>query len=127
LHRIVGAWAGGGSRIAARIGGEEFAVLVEGMTDEAGAGLAKEIVERMHADPISAGGHAIALTVSVGMAQRRPGESADLVLRAADNACYRAKRLGRNQWRAADSVPERPLPVCEPAASGPIRLQLRRS
>ena len=29
--------------------------------------------------------------------------ASNTVLRAADNACYRAKRLGRNQWRDADA------------------------
>jgi diguanylate cyclase (GGDEF)-like protein len=132
LHQIVvAAAAGNGRKIAARIGGEEFAIVVEGMGAEAAARLAHEIVEWIGAFPICASGYAIPVTVSIGVAERQAGEGADAVLRAADNACYRAKRLGRNQWCAAAVVAECKSPALvperEPSGSGPIRLRVRQA
>jgi len=83
----------------ARIGGEEFAMVFE--SDEADAiAAAAQIVERMRI-PARASGRLIPITVSVGVAARMPSDSPDTVLRAADVACYRAKRLGRDRWCAS--------------------------
>jgi diguanylate cyclase len=38
-----------------------------------------------------------AVTISAGVAERRPGEDAASLLRRADAAMYRAKRAGRNR------------------------------
>jgi diguanylate cyclase (GGDEF)-like protein len=132
LQQIVEAAAGcNGRKIAARIGGEEFAIVVEGMGGEAAGRLATEIVEWIGAFPVCASGHAIPVTVSIGLAERRAGEGADAVLRAADNACYRAKRLGRNQWCAdaglADCPSPRLVPEPEADSSGAIRLRARNA
>ena len=89
-----------GSRVtdlAARIGGDEFAVLAPQTTDEEAFPLAQRIrtlvMQRAPPEP-----HA-ALTVSVGLAtwsSAAPGSPEDL-LAAADAALYRAKREGRNR------------------------------
>lgn len=125
VQRIVASSAGSGRKVAARIGGEEFAIVVEGLDGAATCRLADEIVDRIRTSPVCVRGLTIPVTVSVGVAQSRPGESADAVLRAADNACYRAKRLGRDQWRAADGVAERAPPNVEPRQ--PIRRQMRQA
>jgi diguanylate cyclase (GGDEF)-like protein len=81
--------------IAARVGGEEFALLAPDC-DEHGA---YTLAERMRAevDLGSAGGNRT-LTISFGVATfPQHGESADELLRAADEALYTAKRLGRNR------------------------------
>jgi diguanylate cyclase (GGDEF)-like protein/putative nucleotidyltransferase with HDIG domain len=76
---------------AARIGGEEFAVLAPG-SDEHGAYM---LAERIRAD-IEQGGEG--LTVSFGIATfPRHGGSPEAMLRAADQALYAAKHLGRNR------------------------------
>jgi diguanylate cyclase (GGDEF)-like protein/PAS domain S-box-containing protein len=97
--------------LGARYGGEEFAVLMPN-TDEAGALL---IAERLRATVAAAGiphpgGPAGVMTVSIGVAASlvRDGDQAADLLRAADQALYRAKHLGRNQVAAADSVPPAP-------------------
>jgi diguanylate cyclase (GGDEF)-like protein len=97
----------GCARMTARLGGEEFAVLLPGCDRSEACRLADHIIARLGRTPTLYGGRSIAATVSIGLAERRAGEGVDDTLRAADNACYRAKRLGRNQWRAADDIPDR--------------------
>jgi len=98
IQHIVAQAGGTGVKFTARIGGEEFAVLVEGLTADAADRLADELVLRIGAAPVQGDGQLIAVTVSIGVARRRVDDMPGHVLRAADNACYRAKRLGRNQW-----------------------------
>ncbi|MGH2716915.1 MAG: diguanylate cyclase [Thermoleophilaceae bacterium] len=76
---------------AARIGGEEFAVLATN-SDEHGAYM---LAERIRTEIEEAGDE---LTVSFGIATfPLHGGSSEALLRAADQALYAAKRLGRNR------------------------------
>jgi diguanylate cyclase (GGDEF)-like protein/putative nucleotidyltransferase with HDIG domain len=87
-HTIASAKRGFDS--AARIGGEEFAVLAPG-SDEHGAYM---LAERIRA-AIEAGD---GVSISFGIATfPLHGESSEALLRAADQALYAAKRLGRNR------------------------------
>ncbi len=101
---------------AARYGGEEFVLLLpRTRLDEA-----REIAERIRH---TIGSHVLRhrgsgkefgkVTVSVGLAEYRPGEPFDQLFERADAALYRAKGLGRNRV-----VTERDLPAegGEPAA-----------
>ncbi len=73
--------------LLARYGGEEFVALLAGC----GAEDAAPVAERLRAaTPFGA-------TSSVGLAQWEPGDSAEALLRRADEALYRAKRTGRNR------------------------------
>jgi diguanylate cyclase (GGDEF)-like protein len=86
----------------ARYGGEEFAVLLR----RASAEQATEVGERIRLavrrlNPGSMGVEA-AVTVSVGMAVASPGDlDASALVERADQALYRAKRLGRDRVVAA--------------------------
>ena len=51
------------------------------------------------------GSNAFAVTCSVGVAQVRPDESLEDLMRRADQALYRAKRAGRNRVFAAEPGP----------------------
>ena len=85
----------------ARIGGEEFAVLMPA-TDAAQAARVVERLRRAVAANVLAtdvGVHTV--TTSVGVATLAPGMDSDLALRAADQALYEAKRQGRNRVVAA--------------------------
>jgi diguanylate cyclase (GGDEF)-like protein/putative nucleotidyltransferase with HDIG domain len=76
---------------AARIGGEEFALLAAG-SDAHGAYM---LAERIRTEIEQAGS---GLTVSFGIATfPLHGDSSEALLRAADQALYAAKRLGRNR------------------------------
>jgi diguanylate cyclase (GGDEF)-like protein/PAS domain S-box-containing protein len=80
----------------ARVGGDEFAVLLEGGRD---VGDAVRVAERIHAllaAPIHLGGHEVFVTASVGIAIQTPEyERPEDLLRDADTAMYRAKSQGR--------------------------------
>ena len=84
--------------LAARYGGEEFTVLLPGVGREGARGIAERIRARTESTIISlAPGLSARLTVSIGVAVA-PDQALDRVglLRAADEALYRAKARGRN-------------------------------
>jgi diguanylate cyclase (GGDEF)-like protein len=86
-----------------RLGGDEFAVLLEDMT-EAGtaARVADTILEAMR-KPVSAEGHALVVTTSIGVVTFG-ADAADEPLALAkrvDAALYEAKAAGRNTYRVA--------------------------
>jgi diguanylate cyclase (GGDEF)-like protein/PAS domain S-box-containing protein len=88
---------------AARFGGDEFVVLVEGMGGAADAGRVAERVARELEAPFRLRGQEVFLSASVGIALNASGEDqpADL-LRQADVAMYRAKQGGRARYAAYD-------------------------
>ena len=80
----------------ARVGGDEFAILLEGGRDVSDAvRVADRIHERLVA-PINLGGHEVFVTASIGIAVHTPEyERPEDLLRDADTAMYRAKSSGR--------------------------------
>jgi diguanylate cyclase (GGDEF)-like protein len=85
-----------GIDVAARVGGEEFAVILPD-TDESGGVRA---AERLRLKVVSRADD-IRTTVSIGVAASHPGDDTDSLLRAADRALYTAKAEGRNCVRVA--------------------------
>ena len=95
--------------MVARLGGEEFLVVIADATPEIVIGVA----ERLRGStgevpfPLISVGKAINVTVSVGAAiANAPGESANELLKRADEALYQAKRQGRNRVITDFSLPE---------------------
>jgi len=81
---------------AARIGGEEFAVLAPD-SDEHGAYMLAERIRAAVHETFAGQGEG-QLTISFGISTHPlHGQSADGLLRTADQALYAAKRLGRNR------------------------------
>ena len=83
--------------VAARIGGEEFAVLLPGSNLAAARIVAEGIrsaFSHTRVEGVPADAH---LTASFGVAEVQPGETADELFRRADNALYDAKRSGRDR------------------------------
>jgi diguanylate cyclase (GGDEF)-like protein/PAS domain S-box-containing protein len=80
----------------ARMGGDEFAILLETVFDEADV---SAVVDRIRAaldEPFKIDGHEMLSTASVGVALgSRNGQRPDDILRAADTAMYHEKSLGR--------------------------------
>jgi diguanylate cyclase len=92
--------ANGPNVLAARIGGEEFAVLLRASTALQAKQLAEVICSLVRTLKIKKRGtqEVIAsITVSAGVAARMPGDDGASLLAAADAALYRAKQSGRNQ------------------------------
>lgn len=82
--------------LAARLGGEEFALLLP-ETDLSGAQrVACKIVESLRTLSIQHGGSLLAVTISAGVAQVCEGEG-ERALRLADDGLYQAKRQGRDR------------------------------
>jgi diguanylate cyclase (GGDEF)-like protein len=85
--------------LSARYGGEEFALLLPGMelrdAERVAEQLRAAVAERQLPHAKAPHGH---VTVSIGVASLhpRPGESAQMLVEAADAALYAAKRQGRN-------------------------------
>ena len=79
----------------ARIGGDEFAVFIPAASNESDpAELAHRLIESMR-QPIVADGSVVYVGVSIGAAMYpRNGKTPELLLAAADQAMYRAKREG---------------------------------
>lgn len=93
------------SDLVARIGGEEFAVLLPSTTLAVAHDLAERCCRRVASETVQVDGVPIACTVSGGMALAPDGaQSLDLLLKRADQALYAAKAQGRN--RIASWTPE---------------------
>jgi two-component system, cell cycle response regulator len=85
--------------VLCRVGGEEFAVVARSTTAESALVLGDRLRARLAAAPIAYREQVISVTTSIGIAEFDPTRHAtpDLLLRAADNALYRAKETGRNR------------------------------
>ena len=76
--------------LAARFGGDEFAVLLAGGELEQAEEVATRIADRL-AEPVELHGHECSLRASIGIAQGAEGGTAETLLRDADLAMYAAK------------------------------------
>jgi diguanylate cyclase (GGDEF)-like protein len=84
------------SDLLARYGGEEFVLLLEGADLGAARGLAGELRAAIEREGRSVRGHAVGMTVSLGIAELAQQDDVGSLLRRADAALYRAKGEGRN-------------------------------
>lgn len=85
----------------ARIGGEEFAIILSGFTAEAANKKAEQLMERIRKDVIVHEHHKLQFTVSIGAAQLGAGEEGDNWIKRADHALYHSKNNGRNRCTVA--------------------------
>jgi diguanylate cyclase (GGDEF)-like protein len=90
--------------ILGRLGGEEFAMLLEGSSLADGVALAETLREKTAALRFDTAHGAMTLTCSFGVSERKAGDSIDDLLKRADVALYAAKSGGRNRVVAADAV-----------------------
>ena len=79
----------------ARMGGDEFTVLVEDVTDPSDAIHVAQRIQSSFAQPFLLEGHEVFKTASIGIALTTAETSADGVLQNADIAMYRAKDQGK--------------------------------
>lgn len=101
--------------LLARMGGDEFNLLLPDTDLEHATRLAGELVELFRAEPLWWYEVSIPLTLSIGVAVWNGSPDADVaeVIEQADRALYLAKRRGRNRYALADDenggVPLGPL------------------
>ncbi len=88
------------SDTVARIGGDEFTVILPMLKSSEDAALVAQKIIQHIAEPASHHGHELLITASVGIAIF-PGDGADAegLLQNADTAMYLAKELGRSQYQ----------------------------
>lgn len=88
--------------VIGRLGGEEFAVLLPGLTPAAALAACERVRNSLQDTRIQSVGSGFSITVSAGVAPIRSDLSSDEVFRMADAALYRAKSRGRNRSELAD-------------------------
>ncbi len=99
-----------------RIGGDEFAVVFPRVTRELAQARAEEIRRRVGEQPLDLRGFGrkIQVSVSLGGAFHRPGESLAELFARADQGLYESKRRGRNRMTWVEGG--WPEPVSAPGA-----------
>jgi diguanylate cyclase (GGDEF)-like protein len=95
----------------ARMGGEEFALLLPHSELQGALELAERLREAVGRVEVPDARGAVRCTVSIGVAQWQPGEGLDALLQHADEALYASKRAGR------DRVTPAPLTATAPAVA----------
>jgi diguanylate cyclase (GGDEF)-like protein len=86
------------SDIPARVGGEEFTVLLDHTPLEGAAIFAEKIRTVVEATPCVLDGQILSFTVSLGISSLRKDFSLSDLARDADQALYKAKASGRNRF-----------------------------
>lgn len=88
-----------------RIGGDEFVIICEHCNSEAKAIALAERVQQVFKQDFVLDGESCHVGASIGIAlSPRDGDSSELLLKAADQAMYRAKDQGRNGYACFDST-----------------------
>lgn len=94
------------SDVVARIGGEEFALLLPETTAEAAYAVAERLRRNVEVSPLLTNGNGLAVTVSIGVAEAAPGMSGIVdLMKDSDCALYEAKGAGRNRVMSAQAIP----------------------
>ena len=84
----------------ARLGGEEFGIAAQMADSAAAQGLARDIINAVNAIEV----RGASMSISVGLAAHRSGESMSGLMRRADQALYDAKSDGKNRYVMASQV-----------------------
>src|SRR5690349_5567130 len=89
-----------GSDTIARIGGDEFVVLLVDLDrPEASRRVAQKVLNAL-SEPVTIDGHELKVTPSIGIcAYPHDGEDVETLMRNADTAMYHAKQMGRNNYQ----------------------------
>ncbi|MHC4842993.1 MAG: GGDEF domain-containing protein, partial [Planctomycetota bacterium] len=89
--------------IAARYGGDEFAIVLPNTELQDAFVVAERMVETVSNKPITWKGEEIELSISVGVGQYGPENSPDDITSRSDKALYKAKKAGKNTVKVYES------------------------
>ena len=94
-----------GDDFVARIGGDEFCVLLQDIAEpHEAAAVAQKLLQELN-KPCQVGEHELTSGASIGIAcVPQDGDEVGTLLRLADHAMYRAKQLGRNGYQFFSGV-----------------------
>jgi diguanylate cyclase (GGDEF)-like protein len=88
-----------GTDTCARIGGDEFVVMLETVSSAESAEQVADKLLHCISRPVTRGRLQLQVSASIGIAlYPQDGSSADALLTRADDAMYHAKALGKNRW-----------------------------
>lgn len=94
-----------GADTLARVGGDEFIVLLEEETSAHSARTVAYKLLNQFETPMQVNGHQLTLTASIGISLfPQDGQNAETLLRHADVAMYKAKERGRNTYQFFDQA-----------------------
>ncbi|GAA2815066.1 cyclic Di-GMP phosphodiesterase RmdA [Saccharopolyspora taberi] len=93
----------GRNRLVARMGGDEFVILLpESAGTDKAVEVADEVLEAL-VEPIRIGGHELSVSASIGIVERPVhGQTAAELMRDADVTLYWAKAEGKGRWALFD-------------------------
>lgn len=83
--------------MAARVGGEEFSVILPDTDMDAAIAFAEKLRKRIEQTVVVVGEHEIRPTISLGVAMNRKSANLEELMDRSDRALYIAKRTGRNK------------------------------
>ncbi|MEH6433892.1 putative bifunctional diguanylate cyclase/phosphodiesterase [Massilia sp. DD77] len=94
-----------GRHVVSRLGGDEFTILIDHVSDAATPIRIAERLLKALATPLQVGQHQVYVTASIGIAMSSSGYSdVQVMLRDADIAMYHAKQNGRARWMMFDQT-----------------------
>lgn len=88
----------------ARVGGEEFVVVLSGHNIEHAVKRAEVLMARIRRDVFIENGKELRFTASIGIAQLLEGESSEQLMKRSDEALYSSKQNGRNRFTLARTL-----------------------
>jgi diguanylate cyclase (GGDEF)-like protein len=91
--------------IVGRYGGDEFIIIIEGITSLRATQIADQLARPTPRVP-GRGGKPLTYSASIGIAECLPGWDLPALLTHADVAMYEAKRAGGGSWRIFDDTME---------------------
>lgn len=97
LAQLISSLCGPQNHIAARIGGEEFALFLKGLDGKQAYDFCEDLRLAVESNGHAIGSMEQALTISIGVVELEKGASIDTQLTAADQLLYIAKAKGRNR------------------------------
>lgn len=90
-------------QLVARMGGDEFVIIVEGTAGEQDMAILADKVLAAMAEPIRVGNHELTVTASIGVVERPVADTnPENLLQAADITMYRAKADGKARYAMFD-------------------------